>query len=107
MQAVDLAATLALALFAHPPGECERHSEDRLQRGLVGDLATDVADQATELGAQRSQRPIGALELLGMDIALMHDHRLLADARVGLSQPYRVLAGQSRQSDDISPCWSR
>ena len=56
-----------LALLAHPAGEHERMGEDALQRGVAFDLAHDVArDAEPEIGSDRLQRPIGALELLGV-----------------------------------------
>src|SRR5947208_8677619 len=40
---------------------------------LFRSLAGDVADDAAEIGSKRPQGPIGALELLGMGIALVLD----------------------------------
>jgi hypothetical protein len=55
---------LALPLLAHPASEPRRLGEDLLEAGLAGDLAAVIADHPAEIGAQRFQRPIGALELL-------------------------------------------
>jgi hypothetical protein len=49
-----------------------------LQRLVAGDLASDIADDPAEIGAQLLQRPVGALELLGVGIALMLDQSKLA-----------------------------
>jgi hypothetical protein len=53
-----------LARLAHPAGEHQRMGEDALQFSLVPDLAHDVANDPTEISADRLQRPVGALELL-------------------------------------------
>src|SRR6185437_14267407 len=71
VQAVDLASALSLALFAHPASQRERDGKNFPQCGVVSDLAADVADHPAKLGTQRPQRTIGALELLGVCIALM------------------------------------
>jgi hypothetical protein len=68
MQGIDLLSALMLALLTHPAGEHERMGEDALQRGVALDLAYDVARDAAEIGADRLQRPIGALELLGVAV---------------------------------------
>jgi hypothetical protein len=49
-------------------------------------LANNVANDPAEISLELAQRAIGALELPGMGIALMHDERALADALVGLAQ---------------------
>ena len=74
-----------LALLAHPAGEHQRMGEDALQLGLALDLAHDVARDPAEIGADRPQRPVGALELLGVRIALVGDQRVLADPLIGLA----------------------
>jgi hypothetical protein len=76
MQGIDLLSALMLALLAHPAGEHERMGEDALQRGVAFDLAHDVARDAAEIGSDRLQRLIGALELLGVGLALMGDQRM-------------------------------
>ena len=75
-----------LALLAHPAGEHERMGEGALQFSLALDLAHDVADDPAEIGSDRLQRPVGALELLGVGVALMGDQRMFADPRVGLAK---------------------
>jgi len=82
---IDLAPALMLALLAHPAGEHQRMGEDALQFSLALDLAHDVARDPAEIGADRLQRPVGALELLGVGVALMGDQRMFADPRVGLA----------------------
>ena len=68
-----------LALLAHPARQHDRMAEDALQFGFALDLAQNVAENdPAEIGAQRLQRPVGALELFGMGIALMGDERPLA-----------------------------
>ena len=50
------------------------------------ELAGNVADDAAETGLELAQRAVGALELAGVGIALVHDERELADPLVGLAQ---------------------
>ena len=47
---------------------------------------------------QPAQASVGALELLGMGIALMLDQRQLADPRIGLAQLDAACAGQPHQA---------
>ena len=72
--------------------------EDALQLSLAPDLAYDVARDPAEIGADRPERPVGALELLGVGIALMGDQRMFADPLVGLAQPDAGLSGQLHQA---------
>ena len=78
----------------HPAGEHEIMGEGALQPGLASDLAHDVARDPAEIGADRPERPIGALELFRMRVALVSDQRMLADPLIGLSQ---LAAGCLRQ----------
>ena len=94
MQRIDLRPSLVLALLAHPARQHQGHAEDLLQRRVALDPAHDVARHPAKVGAQRPQRPIGALELLGVGVALMGDQSALADALVGLAQGEPVLPGQ-------------
>jgi hypothetical protein len=55
--------------------------------GVGLDLAHDVARDPAEISADRLQRPVGALETLGVGIPLMGDQRMFADPLVGLAQP--------------------
>ena len=64
---------------------------------LALDLAHDIARHPAEIGADRPQRPVGTLELLGVRIALMGDQRMLADPLVGLAQPDAGLLRQLHQ----------
>jgi len=54
------------------------------KRGVAFDLAGNVADDTPEIGSMRLQGALGALELLGVGVALMLDQRELADPRIGL-----------------------
>jgi hypothetical protein len=71
--------------------------EDALQLSLAPDLAYDVARDPAEIGADRPERPVGALELLGVGIALMGDQRMFAHPRVGLAKLDAGLSGQLHQ----------
>ena len=97
MQGIDLAAALALALLHDRSGLVERPFEDRLQFLVAGVLALDVADGTAQIGLQPAQRPVGALELFGVGIALMGDQRLLADPHIGLAQVEADPLGQPHQ----------
>jgi hypothetical protein len=63
------ASALILARLAHPAAEHERMGEDALQFSVAPDLAHDVARDPAEIGSDRLQRPVGALELFGHRIA--------------------------------------
>ena len=85
MQAVDLAAALALLLLKNHRSLIERPLEDRFQFLVTLNLACDVATGSAQIGLERPQRLAGPLELLGMGIALMPDQRLLGSGQnVGL-----------------------
>ena len=86
-----------LKLLAHAAGEHQRVGEDALQCGVALDLAHDVARDPTEISADRPRRPVGALELLGVGVALMGDQRVFADPLVGLAKLDARLPGQPRQ----------
>ena len=75
----------------------QRPGEDALELGASFDLALDVADHAAEIGFERAQRLVGALELMGMDVTLMLDQRMLADPRIGLAQQDASSPGQPHQ----------
>ena len=77
---------LCALLLAHPAGKVERPRELGLEKVIVGDLAFDVADDAAKKGLELAQRPVGALELAGMSVALMLNERDFADPRAGLAQ---------------------
>ena len=80
MQRIDFSATLVLALLAHPMRQDERVSKDALQFGLALDLAQNVANDPAEISADRLQRPVGALKLFGVRVALMSSKRTLVSA---------------------------
>ena len=44
-----------------------------------------VHDDAAEIGADRLQSPVGALELLGGGVALVGDQRIFADPLIRLA----------------------
>src|ERR1700742_446682 len=74
VQRIDLRRTLALLLIAPPPGPRQDGPEDDLlEPDVAVDLSGDVADDAAQIGPKRFQGPVGALELLGVGIALMLD----------------------------------
>ena len=97
MQAIDLPASLLLALLAHALGEMERAAENVAQRHAALDPARDVALHAAEKSPDLAQRLVGALGLLGVRIALMRDERVLADPFVRLPQNDAVLLGEAHQ----------
>ena len=80
--------------------------EDALQLGLALDLAHDVAHDPAEIGADRLQRPVGALELLGVGVALMGDQRVFADPRIGLAQVDAVSSWPACTSRSRARCIS-
>jgi len=97
MQGIDLRSALMLPLLAHAPGQRQQLCEPRFEPAIVLDLATDVANDAAEIGAQLLKHPIGALELFGVGIALMLDQGKLAHPRIGLAQPHPVQLRQPHQ----------
>src|SRR3546814_12270854 len=97
MERIDLGATLAPVLSVDAAGEMQRPGEDLLQLALALDPALDVADHAAELGFERPERLAGALELMGMGVALVLDQRALADAGIGLAPDHTLLPRQPDQ----------
>ncbi len=83
VQAVDLATALTLLLLQNGFCLIERPDEDCLELLVAGDLTLDIAHDASQIRLQLAQRLAGALELLGMGIALMLDKRILAEPHVG------------------------
>ncbi len=75
---------MALALFAYSIGQGELGRKGYFQSFVARGLATDIADDAAQLGSQGSQGLVGALELLGVGIALVLDQGQLADPLVAL-----------------------
>ena len=86
-----------LALLAHAKGEHQRMGEDALQCGVALDLAHDVARDAAEIGADRLQSPVGALELLGVGVALVGDQRMFADPLIPPGETDAGFPGQPHQ----------
>lgn len=80
VQGIDLPAALASILGVDLAGERERQSEGGFQLRLAPDAPTDVPDDPAQHRADRSERPVGPVELLGVGIALMGDQGMLADA---------------------------
>jgi hypothetical protein len=50
----------------------------------------DVANDPAEIGLELAQAPVGALELMGMGVALVLDQCQLADPPIGLAQAHAV-----------------
>ena len=80
MQRIDLLSALMLALFVHPARQLQRMGEDAVQFGLALGLAQNVANDPAEISADRLQRPVGALKLFGVRVALMSSKRTLVSA---------------------------
>ena len=97
VQGIDLGPALALLLLAHPPRQHQQLCERRFEPAVTLDLATDVADDATEIGPQLLQHPVGALELLGVGITLVPNQGELAHPRIGLAQHHATMFRQSHQ----------
>jgi len=57
MQGIELPAPLALLLGAHLRSTAQGHDKGLLQGLVTLDLASDVADQTAQAGAQELQRP--------------------------------------------------
>ena len=77
VQGIDFGAALMLILREYASGEDKGRAKISSSSG-AGDVAADVTDDAAQIGFE-PERPIGALELLGMGIALMLDQRRFAD----------------------------
>jgi hypothetical protein len=58
------------------------------------DLASDVANEPAEPGAQNAQLAAVPVELFGMGITSRHHGGALGNAHVRLPQPHAVLSGQ-------------
>ncbi|BCH34901.1 hypothetical protein MesoLjLc_68310 [Mesorhizobium sp. L-8-10] len=69
VEAVDLAAALALALLENG-GLVERPFEERVQPRITGDLATNVANGPAEISLEPAQRLVRPLELVWMPAVL-------------------------------------
>ncbi|OKO78829.1 hypothetical protein AC628_12565 [Bradyrhizobium sp. NAS96.2] len=90
-----------LLLVKHSSRQRQHAPKDNLaeQVGAAFDLEGNVADDTAEIGSERLQGPVGALELLGVGIALMLDLCELAQPRaqkIGLS---RLASGRIAPSD--------
>jgi hypothetical protein len=73
---------VAALLIQDAPGQ-----EQRPHEGLVpDDVPLDVSDDAPEIGLELAQAPVGALELMGVGVALVLDQSQLADPPIGLAQ---------------------
>jgi hypothetical protein len=96
-QRIELLAALLMALLEHALGAIERAATDLAQACVVLDPPGDVALDPPQEGAQFAQRLVGALEMLGVRIALMRDQRMLAVALVGLAQRDAVPLGEPHQ----------
>src|SRR5665647_2933355 len=96
----ELPTALALLLGADLGGARQREGKRRLDVGVAGDIAADVADQPAKPGAQDAQFSTVAVELLGMGIASRHHRRAFGNAEVGLPQLHAVLVGQPVEAFD-------
>jgi hypothetical protein len=54
-----------------PESRRQRPGEDLFELGIAVDASPDVADDAAQIGLEPAQASVGALELMGMGIALM------------------------------------
>jgi len=68
---VDVDLALARA------GRAQRPGEDFFELGIAVDASPDVADNVAQIGLEPAQASVGALELIGMRIALLLDQRQL------------------------------
>jgi hypothetical protein len=87
-QRIDLRSALMLLLIKRLLCQCQLAQKGALteQGGVASDLASNVADDAPEISSERPQGSAGALELLGMGIALMLDQREFADPRIAAEE---------------------
>ncbi|MGX9432671.1 hypothetical protein, partial [Bradyrhizobium sp. LeoA1S1] len=62
-------AALVLLLVKHPSRQRQHAFEDNLakQAGAAFDLAGNITDDATEIGSEHLQGPVGALGGIGFD----------------------------------------
>jgi len=97
VQGIDLLAALFLALLAHAVRKRQHSREGGLLAIVALDLAHDVAPHAAQIGAQLAQFAVGALELLGVGVALMRDQRVFSDAFKRLTQDDALPLGQLHQ----------
>jgi hypothetical protein len=98
VQRIDVPSPLVLTLPAHPEGQRQRLGEDPAQAHIVLGVADDVAEDPPQIGPHAAQRPVGAVELLGVGVALVGHQRPLAHARMGLTQRNAVLLGEPHQA---------
>ena len=61
-----------LVLRVNAASQHEGVREDFSQSLVARNLARDVAHDATKIGLQRFQRALGAVELFGVRVALLH-----------------------------------
>lgn len=95
MQRIDLLASLALNLEQHPCRDRPEIAEPVAQRGIVADLAVDIADQPAEADRQELERLVGPLELMRMGLASHHDQRRLRDPAIALAQGDGIVLGEA------------
>src|SRR3977135_3225916 len=84
VQAVDLWATLPALLLSHPPGEAQQKGEFGFEAGIAIYLAGNVPDDAAEIGPERAQSPVGALDRFGVGVPLMLEQGNLAPPPIRL-----------------------
>jgi hypothetical protein len=84
VQRINLGAALPVILETYPHRQGEQVGKALLERSVVRNLASDVADHAAEPNAQKPELAPGPLELVGMCVAPDHDRRTLGEAPVAL-----------------------
>src|SRR5579871_4997972 len=86
-----------LALPALPFGQPQVGRENALKLRLAADLSRQIAAHPAEISADRPQAAVGALELFGVDVALVGDQGVLADPRIRLPKRHAVRLGEPHQ----------
>lgn len=97
MQGIDLRPSLALVLEAGFDGQRAQRRQLFAENRIAGDLAVDVADEPAEAAAQELVFAIGALELMGVRIALGRDHGPFGGPEKALPQPNPMPPGEANQ----------
>jgi hypothetical protein len=90
VEGIELPVPLALPLRADLGGPRQRALERRRNVLPPHKLAADIAEQATQAGAQEAQLAMVAVELFGVGVAAGHHRRPLGEAEIGLPQPHAV-----------------